>query len=272
MYLTTNHKKEMNKVIKAELFKYNKKKVYLFCILLLMVHVLMAISNVFSTNLYAEAGQSLLYWLDMTFLMNSMLYISPIIFCVISSSNMLEEKENHFLGMLVQRKSKEYVFAIKIISNIIVLMGMFLIEVIGGMFIYYGAYFIGGGKTDLAGTLLGKGYNVEGIVFLMEYCIFYCVLIPFIVNGLGMYVKGKSKLILSFIIVIFISRMISSEGIWKVILPWNILKEFSIIETGFGGNDIRWSCISLLNAILITLILGGVCYFAGKCKLKKSNV
>lgn len=262
----------MNKMIKAELFKYKKRKVYLLCILLFMVHVLMALSNIFSTNLYAEEGQSLLYWLDMTFLMNSMLYISPVIFAAVSSLNMLEEKENHFLGMLVQRKSKEYVYHVKIIANMIVLMSMFFIEMSGGIFIYYCACFFGDGKTNLAGSLFGRGYNVEGIVFLIEYFIFYCVLIPLMINGIGSFVKGKSKLILSFISVIFMSRMISSEGIFRVILPWNILKEFSIIETGFGGNDIRWSCISLFHAVLVTLVLGGICYLAGKYKLKKSNV
>lgn len=261
----------MGKIIQAEMFKYHKKKVYMFCILLLMVHILMALSNIFSTNVYAESGQSLLYWLDMTFLMNSMLYISPIVFAVVSSANMLEEKENRFLGMLVQRKSKKYVYTIKILSNITVLLGMFLIEVLGGALIYYSAYGFGG-KTDLAGSFFGKGYNVEGIVFLIEYGMFYCVLIPLIINGVGVFIKGKSKLILSFISAIFIGRMIPAEGIWKVLLPWNILKEFSRMETGVGGNNIKWSLLSLCNAVLITIILGGICYFTGKYKLKKSNV
>lgn len=261
----------MKKVIQAELFKYHKKKVYLFCILLFMIHILMAISNIFSTNVYAEEEQSLLYWLDTTCLMNSMLYISPVVFAVISSANMLEEKENRFLGMLVQRKSKEYVCTIKILSNIIVLLGMFLAEVLGGTLIYYSACRLGG-KTDLAGSFFGKGYNVEGIVFLIEYGMFYCILIPLIINGIGMFVKGKSKLILLFISTIFISRMIPAEGIWKVLLPWNILKEFSRMETGFGGNNLRWSLLSLCNAVLLTVILGGICYFAGIHKLKRSNV
>ena len=81
---------------------------------------------------------------------------------------------------------------------------------VGSIVIYYLTYIAGG--ADLTGKVLGIGYNIEVVAFIVEMFLFYCILIPLIINGISTYITDKNKLIISFIIVIFIGRIFPSNN------------------------------------------------------------
>ena len=102
--------------------------------------------------------------------------------------------------------------------------------------------------------------------------LFYCILIPLIINGISTYITDKNKLIISFIIVIFIGRIFPSNNFFNRIVPWNILREFSQIKTGAGGNNLFQSLFSLGNCILVVLLIGLICYLIGKRRIQRINL
>jgi hypothetical protein len=256
--------------IRAELYKYKKRKIYMLAIPLLVIPGLLALNSIFFTDPYAEQGQSLLYWLSIAIFTNGLMYVLPIIFSYVSGSNLSEEIENGFFGTLSQRKCKVTVYQTKVLASIIIAVRLFLLEVAGCITIYYAAYIAGG--INLTGEIWGKGYSVEEIGFLLDMVMFFCILIPLIINGISPYIVDKNKLIISFVIIIFMERIIPSGTVFDFIVPWNILRKFSQIETGAGGNDIGKTLFSVGNSILVTLIIGFVFYFIGKRKLCKMNL
>ena len=66
--------------------------------------------------------------------------------------------------------------------------------------------------------------------------------------------------------------MFPGNGFTNHIMPWNILKQMSIIETTSGGNDLRMSVLSLANVIVISGCLGSIFYCLGKKSIKKINL
>ena len=256
--------------IRAELYKYRKRKIYVLTFILLIIPILLALNSIFLTDPYAAEKQSLLYWCSMAIFMNSMMYVVPIAFSYTSGINLSEEIENHFFGMTSQRCNKVIGYRTKTFATIAIAVQLFLIEMAGCIIIYYLTYIAGG--IDLTGSICGLGYTTETIVFIIEMFLFYCVLIPLIINGVSAYIINKNKLIISFVIVIFIGRIIPNNGIFRYIIPWNILREFSKIETGFGGNSLYHSLFSLGNSILVTLVIGLTCYFLGKNKICRINL
>lgn len=254
--------------IKAELFKYRKRKIYIIIIGLLIVPVLYAFASVLKTNPFAQSDQSLCYWLGNVMLMNSIMYVTPIIFAYVSCLNLASEIENQHLGMLVQRVGdRKRVYKNKVASNIIVLTLIFILQIIGCTVIYYIAYILG--AIDVTGTVWGAGYNLEGIVLLMEVYVFYCLLLPFIINGLSLIITSNSKIMILFIIIIFMTRMLPSNVFTSHVMPWNILKQMSITDTTPGGNDLTMSFFNLLNAGIISCCIGSVFYQIGKVRIRK---
>lgn len=77
---------------------------------------------------------------------------------------------------------------------------------------------------------------------------------------------------ISFVFIIFIGRIIPGNRIFNHIIPWNILREFSQIETGIGGNNLGQSFVSEGNSLLVTLVLGLTCYFLGKIRIRRINL
>ena len=102
--------------------------------------------------------------------------------------------------------------------------------------------------------------------------IFYCILIPVTISGISTYITDKNKLIISFVIIIFVGRIIPSNNIFNHIIPWNILREFSQIETGAGGNNLAHSLFSIGNALVIALVIGLTSYFLGRNKIRRINL
>lgn len=258
------------KGIRAELYKYKKRKVYMLSIPLLIIPVLLALNSIFLTDPYATRNQSLLYWSGIAIFMNSMMYVVPIIFSYVSGLNLSEEIENRFFGVINQRCNKVTVYRSKMFATIIVTTRLFLMEIVGCIIIYYLTYFLGG--VDLTGRILGEGYNIEAFSFIVEMFLFYCILIPVAISGISTYITDKNKLIISFVIVIFIGRIIPSNTIFNYIIPWNILRKFSQIETGAGGNNLGQSLFSIGNSLLVTLVVGLTCYFLGKNRIRRINL
>lgn len=267
--METKGERKMNG-IRAELYKYKKRKVYMLAIPLLVIPILLALNSIFLTDPYATSNQSLLYWLGIAIFMNSMMYVVPIVFSYISGQNLSEEIENRFFGVISQRCNKISVYRTKMFAAIIVAIRLFLMEIAGCIIIYYLTYFLGG--VDLTGKILGQGYNIEAFSFIIEMFLFYCILIPVAVSGISTYITNKNKLIISFIIIIFIGRIIPSNPVFNHVIPWNILREFSQIETGVGGNNLWQSLFSIGNALLITLVIGLFCYFLGKSRIRRINL
>lgn len=256
--------------IRAELYKYRKRKIYVLASMLLIVPVLLALNSIFLTDPYATEKQSLLYWCSMALFMNNIMYIVPIIFSYICGINLSEEIENHFFGMTSQRCNKIVVYKTKTLAAIIVLVQLFLLEMAGCVIIYYLTYIAGG--VDLTGKICGLGYTSETIVFIIDMFLFYCILIPLIINGISTFITDKNKLIISFVIIIFIGRIIPSNNFLNHIVPWNILREFSQIETGYGGNNLYHSLLSVGNSMLVTSVIGLTCYFIGKSRIRRINL
>lgn len=192
--------------IRAELYKYKKRKIYILSILLLIVPTLLALNSIFLTDPYAAKDQSLLYWSSIAVFMNSMMYVVPVIFSYVSGLNLSEEIENRFFGVISQRCNKAMVYNAKTAAAVIVAARLFLIEMAGCIVIYYVTYFFGG--VDLTGEILGEGYNVEAAAFIIEMFLFYCVLIPVSISGISTYITDKNKLMISFVSIIFIGRII----------------------------------------------------------------
>ena len=187
--------------IKAELYKYKKRKIYALSILLLIIPILLALNSIFLTDPYAAKDQSLLYWGSIAVFMNRMMYVVPITFSYVSGLNLSEEIENQFLGVICQRCNKITVYRTKMLATVIVATRLFLIEIAGCSVIYYLTYLLGG--VDLTGKIFGEGYNIEAFAFIVEMYIFYCVLIPVTISGISTYITDKNKLIISSVIVIF---------------------------------------------------------------------
>lgn len=256
--------------IRAELYKYKKRKIYILSILLLIIPIFLALNSIFLTDPYAPKDQSLLYWISIAIFMNCIMYVTPIIFSYLSVLNLSEEIENQFLGIICQRCNKKSVYRDKISASIIVATRLFLIEIIGCIIIYYLTYLMGG--ANLSGKVLGSGYNIESFAFVIEMFLFYCILIPMIIGAMCTYITDKNKLIISFVIVIFIERMIPGDYISNHIIPWNILKIFSQIETGIGGNSLEYSLLSIGNALVVVLLVGVMFYSLGKKRICKMNL
>ena len=256
---------------RAELYKYRKQNTYAITVGLFITPFFYALASVFNTNPFAQNNQSLCYWLGNVTLLNSMMYASPIICAYISCQNLANEIENQHLCLIVQRFGDRIkVYKNKVISNIIVLTQIYVLIIMGCTIIYFAAYNLGAG--DITGTIWGQGYNTEGVVMLMEFYVFYCLLIPLIINGLSTIIMGNSKIIILFIIIIFMTRMFPGNGFTNHIMPWNILRQMSIIDTTSGGNDLRMSVLSLANVIVISGCLGSVFYCLGKKSIKKMNL
>ena len=257
--------------LRAELYKYRKQNTYAITVGLLIMPIFYALTSVLNTNPFAQNNQSLCYWLGNVMLLNSMMYASPIICAYISCQNLADEIENRHLSLIVQRVGDRIkVYKNKVISNIIVLTQIYVLFIIGCTIIYFLAYNLG--ADDITGTIWGQGYNIEGVVMLMEFYVFYCLLIPLIINGLSIIIIGNSKIIILFIIIIFMTRMFPSNDFINHFIPWNILKQMSIIDTTSGGNDLRMSVLSLINVIVISGCLGSVFYCLGKKFIKKMNL
>ena len=257
--------------LRAELYKYRKQNTYAITVGLLIMPIFYALTSVLNTNPFAQNNQSLCYWLGNVMLLNSMMYASPIICAYISCQNLADEIENRHLSLIVQRVGDRIkVYKNKVISNIIVLTQIYVLFIIGCTIIYFLAYNLG--ADDITGTIWGQGYNIEGVVMLMEFYVFYCLLIPLIINGLSIIIIGNSKIIILFIIIIFMTRMFPSNDFINHFIPWNILKQMSIIDTTSGGNDLRMSILSLTNVIVISGCLGSVFYCLGKKSIKKMNL
>jgi len=257
--------------LRAELYKYRKQNTYAITVGLLIMPIFYALTSVLNTNPFAQNNQSLCYWLGNVMLLNSMMYASPIICAYISCQNLADEIENRHLSLIVQRVGDRIkVYRNKVISNIIVLTQIYVLFIIGCTIIYFLAYNLG--ADDITGTIWGQGYNIEGVVMLMEFYVFYCLLIPLIINGLSIIIMGNSKIIILFIIIIFMTRMFPSNDFINHFIPWNILKQMSIIDTTSGGNDLRMSILSLINVIVISGCLGSVFYCLGKKSIKKMNL
>jgi hypothetical protein len=256
--------------IRAELYKYKKRRIYMLSIPLLIIPILLALNSIFLTDPYAAEEQSLLYWASIAVFMNSMMYVVPIIFSYASGLNLSEEIENRFFGVLSQRCDKVSVYRTKMLAAMIIAIRFFLIELAGCTIIYYVTYFLGG--VDLTGKILGQGYNIEALAFIVEMFLFYCILIPMAISGISTYVTDKNKLIISFVIVIFVGRIIPGNDVSNHIVPWNILKEFSQIETGAGGNNLGQSLLSIGNSLLVTLVIGVTCYWLGRNRIRRINL
>ena len=257
--------------LRAELYKYRKQNTYAITVGLLIMPIFYALTSVLNTNPFAQNNQSLCYWLGNVMLLNSMMYASPIICAYISCQNLADEIENRHLSLIVQRVGDRIkVYKNKVISNIIVLTQIYVLFIIGCTIIYFLAYNLG--ADDITGTIWGQGYNIEGVVMLIEFYVFYCLLIPLIINGLSIIIMGNSKIIILFIIIIFMTRMFPSNDFINHFIPWNILKQMSIIDTTSGGNDLRMSILSLINVIVISGCLGSVFYCLGKKSIKKMNL
>lgn len=237
---------------------------------LLIIPILLALNSIFLTDPYATPNQSLLYWVGIAIFMNSMIYVVPIIFSYVSGQNLSEEIENRFFGVISQRCNKITVYKAKMFATIIIAIRLFLIELMGCIVIYYLTYFLGG--VDLTGKIFGQGYNIEAVSFIVEMFIFYCILIPVTISGISTYITDKNKLIISFVIIIFVGRIIPSNNIFNHIIPWNILREFSQIETGAGGNNLAHSLFSIGNALVIALVIGLTSYFLGRNKIRRINL
>ena len=260
----------MNIKLKAELYKYKKRRIYGLAIILLIIPILLALNSIFLTDPYAAKDQSMLYWCSIAIFMNSMMYVTPIVFSYVSGINLSEEIENHFFGITSQKCDKVIVYRTKVLATIIIASKIFFVEMVGSIAIYYLTYIAGG--ADLTGKVLGIGYNIEVVAFIVEMFLFYCILIPLIINGMSTYITDKNKLIISFIIVIFIGRIFPSNNFFNRIVPWNILREFSQIETGAGGNNLFQSLFSLGNCILVVLLIGLICYLIGKRRIQRINL
>lgn len=258
------------KGLRAELYKYKKRNVYMLSVLLLIIPILLALNSIFLTDPYAAKSQSLLYWVSIAVFMNSMMYVVPILFSYVSGLNLSEEIENRFFGVISQRCNKITVYRTKMLAAVIVTIRLFLMELMGCIIIYYLTYFLGG--VDLTGKILGQGYNMEAFAFIVEMFLFYCILIPVTISGISTYITEKNKLIISFVIIVFIGRIIPNNNIFNHIIPWNILREFSQIETGAGGNNLEQSLLSIGNALVVTLIIGLICYFLGKSRIRRINL
>jgi|GEM_PF-1312369 len=257
--------------LNAELYKYRKQNSYAITVGLFIIPIFYALASVFNTNPFAQNNQSLCYWLGNVMLLNSMMYASPIICAYISCQNLANEIENQHLSLIVQRLGDRIkVYKNKVISNIIVLTQIYVLFIIGCTIIYFVAYNLG--ASDITGTIWGLGYNIESVVMLMEFYVFYCLLIPLIINGISIIITGNSKIIILFIIIIFMTRMFPDNGLTSHLMPWNILKQMSIIDTTSGGNDLRMSVLSLTNVIVISGCIGCAFYFVGKKAIKKKNL
>ena len=75
--------------------------------------------------------------------MNSMMYVTPIVFSYVSGINLSEEIENHFLGITSQKCDKVIVYRTKVLATIIIASKIFFVEMVGSIAIYYLTYIAG---------------------------------------------------------------------------------------------------------------------------------
>ncbi len=256
--------------MKAELYKYKKRKIYLLSVMLLIIPVLLAMNSIFASDPYESERQSLLYWCSNAIFMTSIMYVLPVIFSYASCINLSDEMDNQFIGMLSQRCGKKTVYRNKALAAIIVTSLLFLFEAAGCAAVYYLTYFSGG--AYISGCILGQGYNIQAVTFIAEMFLAYCILIPLAANGISTYITGKNRTAILFLVLVFIGRMFPSNPVFNHIVPFNILGVSWQMGTGTGGYDLWQSLLSLGNMILVTLVIGLFCYFLGKIRICRLNL